>query len=220
MREIFVMFVMLATLAMASSAANARDHQQFGTSKKTTTSTTAPATTKPRPPRICSDFGSTTTCYGNRYNVRMPNGTVLKWHRGIDFKGKKGRVVISSTHGEVRVVTPNRCGDNRVTVKPNFDAFHPRFGKTFVYVHYTHIVPTVSVFDVVKPGDPIGYIDDKKTRCSSTITHVHFEVDVRGQREGALDPNDFWADGPGQVTCYEEGVEYPDDKFVAPLLCD
>lgn len=221
MREISVMFVMLAMLAMASSAANARDHQQFGTSKKTSTSTTTvPTTTKPRPPRICADYGSLTTCFGNRYHVRLPDGTVIKKHRGIDFKGRKGRVVISSTHGTVRVVTPIPCGDNRVTVKADFDAFHPKFGKTFVYIHYLHMVPTVSVGDVVKPGDVIGYIDDKKTNCSSTITHVHLEVDVRGRGDGALDPNDFWADGPGKVTCFEPGVEYPIDKFVAPLRCN
>lgn len=220
MREISVMFVMLAMLAMASSAANARDHQQFGTSKKTTTSTTAvPTTTKPGPPRICADFGSSRTCYGNRYNVVVRGVTVTR-HRGIDFRAPIGTPVIAGNFGSVRKVTPNSCGDNQVAVSTNITAYHKLYGNTWTLLEYVHIVPAVRVGDPVEPGDVIGHIDGKKTRCSSSVTHVHMQLAIHGMGEHAIDPNAYWADGPGQVTCHKPGVEIPHDKLVAPLRCN
>lgn len=219
MREISVMFVMLAMLAMASSAANARDHQQFGTSKKTSTSTTAvPTNAKPRPPRICADFNSRTNCRGTPYRVVI-RGVTLRRHRGIDFRAPTGTPVIASGYGTVRSAEPTSYGDGLVSVSTNITAYHRLYGNSWTKIEYAHIVPAVRVGDAVEPGDVIGYIDSKRTRCSS-FSHVHLQLMIRGMGENAIDPNDFWADGPGQVTCYQSGVEIPRDKLVAPLRCN
>ncbi len=34
-----------------------------------------------------------------------------------------------------------------------------------------------------------------------------------------INPHQFWADGPGKVTCFKEGMIVPPGKAVAPVRC-
>ena len=87
-------------------------------------------------------------------------------------------------------------------------------------VWFTQPVESLAISQQVKPGDVIGRIIPlRKTECYASREHVHFELRVSAEYGNDIDPNDFWVDGPGRVTCFMEGMTVPPDKMVAPVRC-
>ena len=160
---------------------------------------------------LCSDYQSGTNCIGKKREI----------HRGIDFGGVAGTEVISATHGTVVSRNFDECSGHGLTVRTDFRAAHgDKEGPVLVrYAHvegYAQVLPGLKL----KPGDPLGTtIPLRRTRCHGSREHVHYELRVLGNPQRHIDPHPYWADGPGKVTCYVDGMTVPPGKAVAPIRC-
>jgi murein DD-endopeptidase MepM/ murein hydrolase activator NlpD len=156
---------------------------------------------------LCSDYQSRVNCvYKNR-----------EVHNGIDFGGKSGSEAISATYGTVVRRNFDECSGDGLTVKTDFSV-----GGEAVYVRYAHVegYPHVQRGLRLKPGDPIGtLIPLRRTPCHGSREHVHYELRINADPKRHINPHDYWADGPGKVTCFKEGVEVPPGKAVVPRRC-
>jgi len=161
---------------------------------------------------LCSDYQAKRNC------VNKPRPV----HRGVDFGGPAGSEAISATYGTVVARNYDDCSGHGLTVKTDFTARH---GDTEgpVYVRYAHVegYEHVKPGRELKPGDPIGrLIPLMKTRCHGSREHVHYELRVNRDPTRHIDPHAYWADGPGKVTCFREGMTVPPGKAVAPRRCE
>lgn len=160
---------------------------------------------------LCSDYLSVTNCIQKKRQV----------HHGIDFGGVAGTEVISATHGTVVRRSFDECSGPGLIVKTDISAAHE--DKTGpVFVRYAHVEPYESIVPglKLKPGDPIGTtIPLRRTKCHGSREHVHYELRVLNNARRHIDPHLHWADGPGKVTCYTDGMKVPPGKAVAPIRC-
>lgn len=94
------------------------------------------------------------------------------FHTGIDLAAPSGLPVFAVADGTVRVVESAIGFGIHVLLSPSQQA-----GATVVYL-YGHLSGVaVPDGDVVRAGDPIGYVG---TTGNSSGPHLHFEVDVAG----------------------------------------
>lgn len=160
---------------------------------------------------LCSDYLSMTNCIGKG----------RQQHHGIDFPGDQGTEVISATHGTVVRHTFHECPGHGLIVRTGMRARHEAL-EGVVYVYYAHVQAYEHLVPGTKlqPGDPIGKIIPlRHTRCYGSREHVHYELRVGQNPKRHINPHQFWADGPGKVTCFQEGVEVPEGKAVRPVRC-
>lgn len=161
---------------------------------------------------ICSDYQSTWGCRSN------PRGDT---HSGIDFRGRAGTEVISATYGTVVRKTFSECAGEGIVIRTDIVARHEEVeGPVFASYVHTEAVEDLKIGQKVKPGDVIGKIIPlRRTLCYGTTEHVHYELRVRNQLKRHISPHQFWADGPGNVTCFKVGMSVPPGKATAPLRC-
>ena len=160
---------------------------------------------------LCSGYLSTKNCINQRRPV----------HHGMDFGGVAGTEVISATYGTVVRRNFDECSGHGLTVKTDFLAPDGGVEKP-VFVRYAHVegYPNVQPGLNLKPGDPLGTtIPLRHTKCHGSREHVHYELRIEADANRHIDPNPFWADGPGKVTCYQDGMTVPPGKAVAPIRC-
>src|SRR5262249_3072078 len=137
------------------------------------------------------------------------------------FGGPEGSEAISATYGTVVRRNFDECSGHGLTVKTDFTAKHEDVEGP-VYVRYAHVegYDDMQPGKVLKPGDPIGkLIPLRHTPCHGSRTPVHYELRVLGNNKRHIDPHAYWADGPGKVTCYADGMTVPPGKAVAPRRC-
>jgi murein DD-endopeptidase MepM/ murein hydrolase activator NlpD len=162
--------------------------------------------------RICSDYRSAWGCLSN---------TRGDTHTGIDFRARAGTEVISATHGTVTARTFSECAGHGVVIRTDIIARHEDV-EGQIFANYIHVeaIEDLKIAQKVKPGDVIGrVIPLRRTLCYGTVEHVHYELRVRNQAKRHVNPHQFWADGPGNVTCFREGVSVPPGRATAPLRC-
>ena len=169
-------------------------------------------------PWICNDYHSHVNCTGGRYLERAgPDG-----HRGIDFGADAGTEVLSATHGTVVKKTFDPCPGHGVVVLTDMRGSSGMFHDGEVFAFYAHVegLPELAPGQEVRPGQVIGHVIPlRKTECYASRTHAHYELRVTQRYGMDIDPHPFWADGPGKVTCYREGMAVPAGKAVAPIRC-
>lgn len=139
-------------------------------------------------------------------------------HLAIDIIAALGTPVIAPADGRViRVFTEPMYGKN-IVVDHGVDAAGRR-----VHTSYMHLyTQDVSIGETVTRGQQIGTLG-RSGVLSGGVLHLHFSVLVenrRGRIEN-VDPNEFWVDGPGRVTCYDPAREWPDAQFLTtyPVVC-
>lgn len=176
---------------------------------------------------ICSGYAAGWGCDGGSYYVHTPDGRIIRRHEGMDFHAPAGAPVISATRGRISSYSTGLCG-GIVVVMSDIVATNPKTGKPGpLLARYVHLEPAASLRldGRIEAGDVIGHIQDPnaikgKDRCVGSVPHVHFALRFTDFRIGQhINPNLFWANGPGMVTCYREGMAVPRGKAVAPLRC-
>lgn len=181
--------------------------------------------------RICSDYGSRIACNGRPYRLSYDGGLApldLRRHQGIDFQAPAGTSVISSTAGIISTVRPDHfCAGGSVIVETEIVTENPRRpGYTdTVYLLYGHIEPDARLVQgqAVHAGDILGVVmpATEDRACIGTVPHVHLTANLGRWAYGQhLDPNLFWKDGPGIVTCFDENNPPSPTEATAPFLCD
>lgn len=125
------------------------------------------------------------------------------FHYGLDVHAPIGTPVIAAAGGKVLRSYWGPAYGNQIEILHPADSS----GKTSRtrYVHLEKRI--VQVGDQVARGEPIGTLGISGF-LSSGFPHLHFETLYRGTSivNSARDPNLYWVQGEGKVTCY--GPQY------------
>jgi murein DD-endopeptidase MepM/ murein hydrolase activator NlpD len=173
---------------------------------------------------LCSDYNSRTNIVGKPYYIRDPeDGRVVRRHNGMDFCAKAGSDVLAAADGViVRIEWDNPTRGGWVELRTKIFAENDQKIMKPVFIRHLHIDPVRSLIvgQEVKAGMPIGKVQKAGKEQIGPVAHVHFDagncLDIWLCH---LNPNKFWADGPGKIACFDDKNPPPADKLVAPVRC-
>ena len=172
---------------------------------------------------ILSDFGSM-----NGVNTR-PRDSI---HQGIDIIGPKDQPIIAIADGKVLETTVEDCWGSTLVI----DHGKSKDGKRLIAI-YGHVGEfIVKENDIVKRGDLVAKLPEKvKYRCMARVRHLHLQIGQeycqKQEKDNwgckyfikdfyrSLNPHDYWADGPNQVSCFVKNKTYQDGTITFPLPC-
>jgi len=151
---------------------------------------------------------------------RGARGTKPAFHQGIDIVGRIGDQVIAVGNGQVISSKRTMLAGNTIIIDHGLDAYHRRILTAYAHLNGRH----VKKGERVVQGQQIG--DLGKTGLLAHSPHLHyavFEAQGRGpfqQRKG-LNPHLFWANGVGNITCYDPKRRFDAQpfRFTYPVLC-
>jgi murein DD-endopeptidase MepM/ murein hydrolase activator NlpD len=175
-------------------------------------------------PRIISDFKSMRGVNGGLRNAS---------HQGIDITGPVGQPILAIADGTVLDAEVGRCWGPTLTV----DHGTGPDGRPLIalYGHLGEML--VEPGDTVTRGQLIARLGDNQDRyrCIWGVRHLHLQLGrdyregpkgtwwghVRWLEDGArgVNPHQYWADGPGRITCFREGAVYPEGTITYPVPC-
>ncbi len=129
-------------------------------------------------------------------------------HKGFDLLVPSGTPVIAAADGTVSrlMLTPLFGRQIRID-HGRGDAGHR------LQTRYVHLAKRlVREGEGVRRGQLLGY--SGMSGLAAGFPHLHFEVHRLDDAEppravGYLDPQLFWVDGIGRVTCFDRGLAYP-----------
>ena len=136
-------------------------------------------------------------------------------HAGFDIVAAIGTPILAVAPGEVTTVTGDPMSGKRIVID------HGKDGSGTGYsTRYFHLdSQLVKIGDQVKRGQIIGRVG--ATGLLAPYSHLHFELH-RGEGFGqAVNPHDYWLDGPGRVTCFVPGTNVQASQFrmTYPVKC-
>ena len=173
---------------------------------------------------IISDFKS---MYGVNGRTRM------QIHQGIDIIGHANEPIIAIADGIVLETATDEC------VGPTLVIDH---GKSFdnkklitIYSHTGKFL--VKEGDAVKRGTAVARLPDKiEYPCMARVRHLHLQIGQKYcEKEeknkwgcgffikdlySSLNPNDYWAEGPGKISCYDKKKKYKKGVLTYPFNCN
>ena len=139
-------------------------------------------------------------------------------HLGIDIVAALGTPVISPANGLVIKTFSDPFYGNNIVIDhgDNEDGIR-------IHTQYKHLqTQLVSIGDTVVRGQQIGTLG-RTGVLSGGLLHLHFEVQLEGRfhRMEPVDPNAYWVNGIGAVTCFDETTNWPDTPFqiTYPVAC-
>lgn len=140
-----------------------------------------------------------------------------KEHLGIDIYALRGTPILAAAPGRVERAFYDPAYGHQIVIDHGPDETGKR-----VRTAYKHLYErTATEGQSVARGAPIGTMG--ATGALGMMVHLHFEVlrDLPNARQTAFDPNLFWMQGPGRVTCFRPGTTYPDQPFrtTYPVPC-
>ncbi len=177
---------------------------------------------------LCSDYDLPTDYTGQPYYIVDPeDGRVTRRHGGMDFCVKAGSDVLAPADGEIwDIVWDNPVRGGSVTIKTAIMLKRPGLTTPIdaVYVRTVHIDPDRSLLigQKIRAGTVIGKVQQGGKEQIGPRSHVHLDAGKCSRMwldQCKINPNDFWADGPRKITCFDPETPPPPDKFVAPVRC-
>ena len=173
-------------------------------------------------PIIISDYHSPVGANGLRRNGM---------HRGVDIFEETGSPVIAAADGRVVRAKVDKCWGPTILIRHGND----KFGRK-LYALYGHVKNiAVKVGEKVKRGQQIAEIGkDIFTSCGAGFHHLHFQISHNPRKVPLLgwgwanfvmdgfsapNPHNYWEDGKGKVTCFEEGRKYSSSGLTYPVPC-
>ena len=181
-------------------------------------------TTPPGAPKIKSDFHS---------RIGVSGGRRPAPHQGIDLVARNRTPILAAADGTVLETDIGSCWGPTLVIDhgPGPD------GKPLIAA-YGHVGQfTVQPGQRVKRGQMVARLGNNhhKFRCIGGVRHLHFQLG-RKHRSGpkgsswghtkylvdgkrGVNPHLYWADGPGQITCFRQGRSYPKGTLTYPMAC-
>lgn len=137
-------------------------------------------------------------------------------HQGIDIVARVGTPVLAVAPGEVTAVTgSNLLSGRRIAID------HGKDGSGTSYsTHYFHLDrQLVKIGEQVNRGQTIGHVG--ATGLLAPYPHLHFELHSGYGFGRAVNPHEYWLDGPGRVTCFVPDTRIPATQFrmIYPVEC-
>jgi murein DD-endopeptidase MepM/ murein hydrolase activator NlpD len=139
-------------------------------------------------------------------------------HRGIDVRAATGTPVIAAAPGRVVQVFSDVMHGQQVVIDHGTDTDGAR-----VVTRYHHLSRTdVRTGQTVARGARVGLLGS--SGVASVAQHLHFELH-RGESVAKADPVDpqrFWVNGIGRVTCFESARPYAERpiRLTYPVVCE
>ncbi|MCB1774832.1 MAG: M23 family metallopeptidase [Gammaproteobacteria bacterium] len=161
-------------------------------------------------------------------NVMPPNAPSIlngHWadydgHPGIDVIGDVGLPVLAPADGVVTASFLEPMYGHNIVIRHGHDADGAEIQTRLVHLDSR----LVEEGERVRRGQQVATLG-RTGVLAGGIPHLHFEVQRRLPQSHRLfetvNPHRYWVNGPGHVTCYEEGADYPAEPFLAtyPALC-
>ncbi|PWQ92080.1 M23 family metallopeptidase, partial [Leucothrix pacifica] len=152
-------------------------------------------------------------------------------HRGIDIFEEIGSPIIAAADGRVIRAKVDKCWGPTMLIRHGRDKNGRR-----LYALYGHMKNfAVKVGDKVKRGQKIAEMgNDIYTSCGAGFHHLHFQLSYNPRKVPILgwgwanfvmdgfnspNPHDYWEDGKGRITCFEEGKKYSASGLTYPVPC-
>ena len=138
-------------------------------------------------------------------------------HIGIDIWGALRSPVLAAAPGRVTASFYEPAYGNRIVVDHGRDAAGVRH-----WTVYKHLKERLAVKGArVARGERIATMG--ATGALGMMVHLHFEV-LEGDDPRYATPRDpqlFWVEGAGRVTCFDPGLAIPRGRFVTtyPVAC-
>ena len=141
-------------------------------------------------------------------------------HKGFDIFVPHGTPVLAAAPGTVSNVDLSLLYGKRVFVD------HARVADGFrLQTRYFHLTEqVVAPGQRVARGEVIGY--SGATGMAGVFPHLHFEMFRLNEQEPPiaveyLDPQRYWIDGVGRVTCFRQGQDYAGEplRLTYPVPC-
>ncbi len=138
-------------------------------------------------------------------------------HRGFDVRAAKGTPVIAAAPGRVVRAFNDIMHGQQVVIDHGTDSDGAR-----VVTRYHHLNRTdVAEGQTVRRGEQVGTLGS--SGVASVAQHLHFEL-RRGEtalKADPVDPQRYWVDGVGRVTCFEPGRAYAARpiRITYPTVC-
>lgn len=175
----------------------------------------------------CTDYASPWDYMGRPYRAYLPsNNQFITRHEGMDFCAPIGTPVIAGTNGKIHEIeADHEYRGGSLVLSTDIRAIEigaPRERERRIYLSYQHIVPNPNLVSQqeVKAGDVLGSVQTPGKLWIGPVAHVHFAAGYCSKvYECHTDPNRFWANGPGKVTCFDAGKPPPAGMIVAPIRC-
>ena len=129
-------------------------------------------------------------------------------HRGFDIYVPSGTPVLAAADGRVSRSGVSMLWGRQILVDHAVTAAGHR-----IQTRYYHLAERlVEVGERVSRGQLLGY--SGQSGMTGVYPHLHFEVHRLNAEEPPvavfyLDPQVYWVAGPGKVTCFDRGVEWP-----------
>ena len=128
-------------------------------------------------------------------------------HVGLDLVATIGTPVLAAAPGEVKSVTGDPLSGRRIVIDHGKD----RSGTGYSTLYFHLGKQLVKIGDQVKRGQIIGRVG--ATGLLAPFPHLHFELH-RGAGFGqAVNPHEYWLDGPGRVTCFTPNTSVRASQF-------
>jgi len=151
----------------------------------------------------------------------LPQGVSSKSeHKGFDILVPTSTPVLAAADGEVSRVQTSVLYGRQVMID------HAATAAGFqIQTRYFHLSERqVAVGDLLRRGQVIGY--SGLSGLAGGFPHLHFEVHRLGEGADAvavrfLDPQLFWVDGKGKITCYDKHREWSAEPLALsyPVPC-
>ena len=139
---------------------------------------------------------------------RLEDASSKNEHRGIDILVPVDTPVLAAADGRVSQVSTSVLYGRQVMID------HGETDSGFrIQTRYFHLAERlVEAGQPVQRGQPIGL--SGLSGMAGGFPHLHFEVhrlvdDPQPVASGVMNPQLFWIDGPGQVTCYDYRRAWP-----------
>ncbi|MCP4184694.1 MAG: peptidoglycan DD-metalloendopeptidase family protein [Hyphomicrobiales bacterium] len=166
------------------------------------------------------------------YGIPYPLSDKLKkrlnvpdYHHGIDFQRRRGVIagadVLAAASGRVALIRRNQCAGSAVVVEGPLQV-----DGNPLFVEYRHVGNIqVQVGQIVSRGEKIAAVEeDMQSFPCIFIPHLHLAVrkslasDIHAD---VTNPNYYWYDGPGKLTCLDTAGEEPLNRLTltVPLKC-
>ncbi len=172
---------------------------------------------------LCLDYGKTRLRNGQKYKVVEPSRTITS-HEGMDFCKRAGSPVISPVNGRIKYIEQDNAVYGGVVGISMDVSVRPRPGqaKQKMFLEMVHVVPVSGLRrgQRVQAGQVVAYVQKANRPSIGKTPHVHFAVRRCDHWPTChVDPNLFWRDGPGRLSCYDPAKPLPKGRIVAPVPC-
>ena len=141
-------------------------------------------------------------------------------HQGIDILGPVGMPVLAPAPGVVQASHFEPMYGHRIVIDHGIDANGHAVHSMLVHLDARLVEPG----ERIRRGQQIARLG-RTGMLSGAIPHLHFEIRTRAPQEHRIfesrNPNLYWVDGPGRITCYSSQREFAATPFriTYPVPC-